>query len=248
MEIKVMKAGLKEVQAFRVLFLHESNFQFVHNKCHLYGWADTWLFLLNDIAIGYGAVWGQSKREDRDAIFEFYIINPYKKFASAIFSKFHALSGAAYVECQSNELLLSSMLYEYAKNINAEAILFEDYFTTDFAIPGAVLHKRTAEDNNHRDDRPYILKQDDNVVATGGLMLNYNMPYADLYYEVNEGYRQKGFGSLMVQELKKEAYHMGRVPSARCNIQNSISKATLLKAGFKVCGFILKGEIKREKE
>jgi RimJ/RimL family protein N-acetyltransferase len=70
------------------------------------------------------------------------------------------------------------------------------------------------------------------------------MPYADLYYEVNENHRQKGFGSYMVQELKRETYLMGRVPAARCNINNVISKATLLKAGFKVCGYRLNGEIK----
>ena len=74
-------------------------------------------------------------------------------------------------------------------------------------------------------------------------MLNYNMPYADIYYEVNENYRQKELGTLMVQELKKAAYEMGRVPAARCNIRNIISKYTLLKAGFAVCGCILKGAI-----
>ena len=81
------------------------------------------------------------------------------------------------------------------------------------------------------------------MAATGGLMLNYNMPYADIYYEVNENYRQKGLGTLMVQELKKAAYEMGRVPAARCNIRNIISKYTLLKTGFTVCGCILKGAI-----
>jgi len=58
---------------------------------------------------------------------------------------------------------------------------------------------------------------------------------------VKENFRQKGFGSLIVQELKKEAYRIGRVPAARCNIKNKISKATLLKAGFRVCGNILIG-------
>ncbi len=137
------------------------------------------------------------------------------------------------------------MLYEYSQNINAEAILFEDHFQTNFAITDLIFQKKTAEDNSHNDDRGYILKQNGEVVATGGIMLNYNMPYADIYYEVNENYRKRGLGSLMVQELKRETYLMGRVPAARCNIRNIISKATLLKAGFKVCGCVLKGEIKR---
>lgn len=76
-------------------------------------------------------------------------------------------------------------------------------------------------------------------------MLNYNFPYADIYMQVNEPFRRKGLGSFLVQELKAEAYRIGRVPAARCNIDNKISKATLLKAGFKICGFRLKGNIQK---
>ncbi|MES1223850.1 MAG: GNAT family N-acetyltransferase, partial [Bacteroidota bacterium] len=61
--------------------------------------------------------------------------------------------------------------------------------------------------------------------------------------EVKEHARRKGFGSLMVQELKKEIYLRRRVPAARCNIRNHASKATLQKAGFAVCGTWLKGNV-----
>ena len=244
MEIKIIKSELEEVQSLRILFLHESNFQFIYNKCHTYGWADTYSFFIDDAKVGYGAVWGKDKREDRDAIFEFYIITPYRKFANVIFDKFHFACGAPFIECQSNDLLLSSMLYEHAQNINAEAILFKDRFQTNFSIANTTLQKKTSEESDHADDRKYILKQYDEEVASGGLMLNYNMPYADIYYEVKEKFRQKGFGTLITQELKNEAYKMGRVPAARCNIDNKISKSTLLKAGFIICGHRLNGEIK----
>ncbi|HXL57022.1 MAG TPA: GNAT family N-acetyltransferase [Chitinophagaceae bacterium] len=244
MELKVINTRLEEIQAFRILFLHENNFQFIYNKCHDYGWADTYLFTIDDIKIGYGSVWGKDRREDRDTIFEFYLIQPFRKFSNLIFPKFYTVSGARFIECQSNDLLLSSMLYEYAKNINAEAILFEDHFQTNLAIPGVIFYKKPAEDNSGADVGGYFLEQNGNVVATGGFMLNYNMPYADIYMEVKEDFRQQGFGSLIVQELKKEIYLMGRVPAARCNIRNHASKPTLLKAGLKICGFILTGGIK----
>lgn len=94
------------------------------------------------------------------------------------------------------------------------------------------------------DDSEYVVEADGEIVASGGLMLNYNIPYADIYMQTREGYRRQGYATYIVQELKRTAYKMGRVPAARCNIGNRISQATLEKAGFRVCGFRLKGEIR----
>ncbi|HEY1163759.1 MAG TPA: N-acetyltransferase, partial [Chitinophaga sp.] len=97
MQIQVIQTGLQEIRALRTLFLHESTFQFTYDKCHLYGWADTYQFLADGQQIGYGAIWGQSKREDRDAIFEYYLLPPYRKLASQVFSIFHTVTNAIYV-------------------------------------------------------------------------------------------------------------------------------------------------------
>ncbi|HEX5153746.1 MAG TPA: GNAT family N-acetyltransferase [Parafilimonas sp.] len=242
METCINKVNSPQVQSLRDLFLHENNFQFVHNKCHLYGWADVYAFVIDNITVGYGAVWGNTKREIKDSVFEFYIIKPYRKFINHLFAKLIEASGAAFINCQTNGILLSDLLYEYTENINAEAILFEDSFQTNLSMPHVSFEKNTAE-NNNPNDCAYILKLHDEIVATGGLMLNYNLPYADVYYEVKESHRRKGFGSFIVQELKKAAYIMHRVPAARCNIKNGISKAALLKAGFTICGHIVSGTI-----
>jgi RimJ/RimL family protein N-acetyltransferase len=135
------------------------------------------------------------------------------------------------------------MLYEHSQSVSAEAILFEDHFSTDFVKPDVIFEKKISEENVSRDDRQYVIRHHDEILASGGMMLNYNMPYADLYYEVSEAHRGTGLGSYLVQELKKEAYLMGRVPAARCNIKNKASKATLLKAGFRICGWRLSGKI-----
>lgn len=245
MDLKIIKTGPSEIQGLRALFLQESNFQFICNKCHDYGWADTYLFTMDDSAIGYGSIWGTDKREDRDTIFEFYLTRPFRKLADLIFPRFHALSRATMIEAQTNDLLLSAMLYEYSGNINVEAILFEDSHETDHTIPGVVFRKRKDNDDMGGDDSEYVLEQNRMIVASGGLILNYNFPYADIYMQVREPFRRQGMGSLVVQELKKEAYRLGRVPAARCNISNPVSKATLLKAGLRVCGFRLKGNIKK---
>jgi hypothetical protein len=54
MEVNVTKVELEEIRAFRILFLHENHFQFTHNKCHDYGWADNYLFIVDGITAGYG--------------------------------------------------------------------------------------------------------------------------------------------------------------------------------------------------
>jgi GNAT superfamily N-acetyltransferase len=239
MKIGVTKTIIAKIQPLRELFLAEARFQFIYNKCHGAGWADTYLIALDGTTVGYGSVWGKSKREDRDAIFEFYLLPPFRKHADRIFAEFQKTSDVKFIECQSNDRLLTTMLFEHSKNINAEAILFEDGFQTHFEISGTVFLKNETPDG----DTQYILEHNGHRVASGGYVWNYNFPYIDMYYEVMENHRQKGFGSLITQELKKEAYRLNRVPAARCNVNNKASKATLLKAGMLVCGHILIGEL-----
>ncbi|MCD2424241.1 GNAT family N-acetyltransferase [Niabella pedocola] len=245
MALQITKTTLEVIEPFRVLFLNEGGFQFVCNKCHLYGWADTYLFTVDGTPAGYGAVWGTDKREDRDTIFEFYLEPPYRGMASRIFGEFQQVSNTIQVESQTNDRLLTAMLYETTRNIYAEAILFEEQYTTRLAVPGVVFRKRKATDDMGDDDSTHVLVQDGVIAASGGLMLNYNIPYADIYMQVKEPFRGRGLGTLIVQELKKEAYRMGRVPAARCNIENQVSKSTLLKAGFRICGFRIRGTIKK---
>jgi GNAT superfamily N-acetyltransferase len=239
MEAEVHKVPLHEIQDLRDLSLRENTFQFVHDKCHGAGWADTYAFSMGTETVGYGSVWGKDDRKARDTIFEFYLLRSYRKFANIIFPKFRTTSAADFLECQTNNMLQSEMMFEYARNINAEAILFEDSFQTELSIPDTLFKKNSS--NNEGPE--YVLEHAGQIVAGGGYVRNYNFPHIDMYYEVKEDDRKKGFGSLFTQELKREAYRLKRVPAARCNPKNSASKATLLKAGMKVCGHMLIGEL-----
>ncbi|GGM93163.1 hypothetical protein GCM10010967_27850 [Dyadobacter beijingensis] len=248
MHVYVTKTGLDQIRDFRTMFLHENHFQFVCNKCHDYGWADTWLFRIDNVRVGYGSVWGTDRRQDRDTIFEFFLLPDYRKHASTVFGHFRAACKAIWIEAQSNDIFLSTMLYRFCENSFAEAILFEDHFQTSIEIPGAVFRKRAESDPMDGDDSEYVVEMGGEIVASGGLMLNYNIPYADIYMHTKEQYRERGYATYIVQELKRMAYKMGRVPAARCNIGNRISQNTLEKAGFRVCGFRLKGAIRLVEE
>lgn len=242
--INITKTNLESIQPFRVMFLHENNFQFIYDKCHYYGWAEDWMFTINDVIIGYGSLWGIDEKKVRESIFEFFLLPPYRKIAAAVFSNFITATGAVKIDSQSNDLLLSDMLYTFSESIVPDAILFEEDITTNLAIPGVNFSRKKIEDDNPAHFGGFVLESNGEELADGGFLTNYNKPYADIYMEVREAHRGKGYGSLIVQELKKEVYKIGRVPAARCNANNHISKATLIKAGFKVCGAMLTGKIR----
>ena len=78
-------------------------------------------------------------------------------------------------------------------------------------------------------------------IGHGGVLFHYNVPHGDIYLEVAEPYRRRGFGAWLVQELKCAADELGAVPCTRCSPTNRGSRSTLLKAGFVPFAHILTG-------
>lgn len=248
--IAAAKADLRDILPLRELFLQENNFQIRYDARHARGWTDSYLLRIEDSVVGYGAITGQ-ERDDRDTVFEYFVLRPFRKHASAIFRQLLAISGAEYIECQSNDLLLSSMLFELSTSVKSEVVLFEDHAVTEHLVPGTTFRRRTENDQifEHRTEPvgDYVIEAGGQVVATGGYLCHYNPPFADLYMEVRKDCRCRGLGSFLLQEVKKQCYLSGRVPAARCGIQNLASRATLAKAGLRVCGFMLLGRVAKER-
>ena len=250
MAITVARADLRDILPLRQLFLQESNFQIRYDAYHARGWTDSYLLRIEDVVVGYGAVKGQ-ERESRDTVFEYFVLHPYRKNSSALFRKLLAESNAEYIECQSNDLLLSSMLFEFSTSVKSEVVLFEDHAVTEHIVPGATFRARSENDQvfDHEIEPvgDYVVETNGEVVATGGFLCHYNPPFADLYMEVRKDCRCRGIGSFLLQGVKKQCYLSGRVPAARCHIQNLASRATLVKAGLRLCGFMLMGPIAKER-
>ena len=59
-----------------------------------------------------------------------------------------------------------------------------------------------------------VIEVEGQVAATGGILFHYNRPFGDIYMEVAEPFRRRGFGSFLVQELKRVCYGGGHVPEA----------------------------------
>jgi len=248
MKLNLIKCKLDEILPLRNLFLQENNFQIRYNARHERGWSDSYLITLNNNTIGYGSIAGNENIEDRDSIFEFYMIPSYRDLAQSAFSELIHTSKASLITCQSNDVLLSSLLFQFGQNINADTVLLEEHFESSLYIDNAIFRKRDDKDIvfEHKAEPigNYVVEFNGEIVATGGFLTHYNMPFADLYMEVREDHRRKGFGSFLIQEIKKQCYLSGRVPAARTGLDNIASKATLIKAGFRVAGFMLLGTVK----
>ena len=248
MPITVIKTTLKEILYLRALFLQENNVQIRYNACHERGWSDNYIITYHGNVIGYGSIKGNEHINDRDTVFEFYIIPPFRNLASTAFVAFLHSSNVSLIECQSNDLLLTSLLYEYGCNLNSNVILFEEGFTSNLKADETQFRKRNESDTTfeHKAEPAgeYVLELNNEIVATGGFLLHYNFPFADLYMEVKDDHRTKGFGSFLIQEIKTQCYLAGRVPAARTSMDNIASRATLMKAGLKIAGYMLLGEIK----
>ncbi len=246
--ITIEKTDLDHIQLFRNLFLQATNFQIRYHACHERGWSDSYLIKAGEVAIGYASIKGKENRDDRDAVFEFFLVPAYKKWALPAFLELIQVSGVKYIECQSNDTLLTSILFERTDHICSDTILFEEQRSTDYSIPGVIFRSKRAEEvvfKHHMEPvGNYVLERNGEVIATGGFLLHYNFPFADLYMEVKEEHRKQGMGSFLLQEIKKACYQSGRVPAARCGINNLASKACLMRAGLKIAGYMLIGEIR----
>ena len=246
MTATAVKASLKDILGLRGLFLQETNFQIRYNAVHERGWSDSYLLRIDGKDVGYGSIKGQ-ERNDRDTIFEFYVIPPFRKYATSLFRELISTSGVRYIECQSNDLLLSAMLHEFSHGISSDVVLFEPHSITEYKVPDSVVRPTRADDQifEHTVEPlgDYMLEVKKEIVATGGFMLHYNPPFADLYMEVRPDRRRRGYGAFILQELQKACYLAGRVPAARCQIKNVASRAALTKAGLRVCGFMQIGNV-----
>ncbi|HEV2134520.1 MAG TPA: GNAT family N-acetyltransferase [Terracidiphilus sp.] len=240
------RVPLEEILSLRTLFLQEANHQVRYNACHERGWTDSYLLIADSVSVGYGSIKGREIPE-RDTVFEYFVVPPFRKYASDLFRSLLAAANPQFIECQSNDPLLSSMLFEFAHGIHADVVLFEDHCVTRLELPDAQVRRKHADEKvfSHQIEPvgEHVLELNGEVIATGGFLLHYNHPFADLYMEVREDCRRRGVASFLLQEVKRECYLAGRVPAARCGIGNAGSRAALCKAGLRVCGFMLSGGV-----
>jgi GNAT superfamily N-acetyltransferase len=243
-------ASNDDVFPLRERYRKEMNCQIVHDSIHSRpGWTMTYLLTSEGTVAGFGSTAIGGPWSGKPTVFEFFVLPEHRMRAFDLFEALLAGSGARFMEIQSSDMLLSVMLYTYARDIWSEKIVFHDKLTTALPSDGAVLRSMTPEEETRRsiDQRQggpeWQLEVGGEIAATGGILFHYNRPYGDIYMEVNEPFRRRGLGAYLVQELKRLAYELNSIPCARCSPSNTASRRTLQKAGFVPCASILNGSI-----
>jgi len=231
--------SVQEISLWRDMYRQEMNCQIVHDSMHSReGWTEPYMLEVSGAKAGYGSILIGGPWAGTRTVFEFYVVPEYRSQVFDLFGTLLAASRATAMEAQTNDTLLTVMLHAWAHDIASENIVFEDKLTTAHSLDGVVFRSRGKPDDD------WVLELDGTVVAAGGILYHYNRPYGDIYMEVAEPFRRRGFGCYLVQELKRVCYELGSTPCARCNTENIASRKTLQKAGFVPCAHILTGALR----
>lgn len=243
---EVTRSSVEAILPMREEYRRAMVCQIVHDSYHERGFTDSYLLKIDGEVVGYASVAGDP-HPPREIVKELYVTASHRASLPHLFK---ALVGAArprWIEAQTNDPFLRVPLFDCATSLRADRILFDDGRTTALEPPGVEL-RRIAQDEKQRVFEhtlvpvgDWALDRDGEVVASGGLLFHYNPPYGDIHMEVAAAYRGRGYGSYLVQELKRICYGMGRVPAARCNVDNMPSRRTLERAGMAACGHIVRG-------
>lgn len=249
MTFRVETADLKDIRPWREMYRLEMGCQIIHDSIHdRAGWSTEYLLRAGEEVVGYGSVAIGGPWTGKPTVYEFYVLPRQRLRVFELFESLLKVSGADAVEVQSNDPLACAMLHAFAQDVRSESVLFHDWMTTTHRPDGAIFRAPArSELPDLRDEQlPWhgVIEAEGHIAAKGGILFHYNPPYGDIYMEVLEPFRRRGFGSFMVQELKRVCYAGGFVPAARCNPANIASRRTLQKAGFVPCGHMLFGHVR----
>jgi GNAT superfamily N-acetyltransferase len=255
MHIECAVTQLSAIQQLRDIYRHEMHCQIMFDSLHVRpGWTTPYVLTIDGAPAGYGAVAHAGPWKDKSTIFEFFVLPAHRQRMFRLFSTLVAACGTRRVETQTNSPFLGVLIHALCPSVVAEAILYEDRMTTSHRVPGAGVRRVTPGDAaeiaarglDGGEQSKWLVQLGGDIAGTGGVLYHYNRPYGDLFMGIGEPFRRRGLGALLIQELKRICYEGGSIPSARCNVDNLASRATLQKAGFAPCGTIVTGTISGE--
>ena len=212
--------------------------QIVHHSILPRGFADAYALLVDGRMEGFAGVW---IRHHPGRITSWYLSPSAEPSETELLRTLQEESGAHELEVQTNVGSGAQLLRDTASETWTEKLLFEDGGRFELAPPGVRLRPRSESDDGP--DGEWVLEQGSRLVGAGGVMTHYNHPFADLYMEVIEDMRGQGYGSYLVQELRRVCIESGLIPAARCDEHNEASRRALLRGGLVECGRLVAGSL-----
>lgn len=222
---EVVGVELEAILTMRAEYRREMDCQIVHDSWHARGFTNSYLLRVDGEIVGYGSV-GGAPGEPKETVKEFFVRPDARRSALPLFRQLAKTSGAHRIEAQTNDLLLSLMLYDCAVDLASERILFADAAMTVYPPPDVELLRLADADRVF----PHTVEP---VGDWNG----------DIYMEVAASQQRHGLGSYLVQELKRICYEAGVIPAARCHQDNVGSRLTLQRAGLLPCARIVRARL-----
>jgi GNAT superfamily N-acetyltransferase len=246
--ISIRQVTLTAISAMRDAYRAEQDCQVVHDSIHARrGWTREFAMAEGARVVGYASLAVDGPWRDKPTLYELYVVPDRRARAFALFEAFLDATRPHGFEVQSNDLLLTTLAVTFARELATEKVVFRDSETTSHAIPGATLRCLTPATEIQEamalrsGGGEWALEVAGTAVGKGGILFHYNRPYGDIYMEVDEPRRRRGYGGYLVQELKRLCRELGGVPGARCDPTNTASRRTLQHAGFIPYAHILIG-------
>ena len=144
MTISVRHVELPDIASLRDAFRAEMNCQIVHDSIHVRpGWTREFLLADGDSAIGYGSVAVEGQWQNRQTVYDIYVMPEQRSRAFPLFEAFLAESVPQAFEVQTSDTLTTAMCLTFARDIGTEGIVFRDHVTTAHTIAGATLKRVT---------------------------------------------------------------------------------------------------------
>lgn len=208
--------------------------------------ADPYMLRSGSRVVGYGGVWNSF---DPGRVMEFFVADSGRELEVAAFQCLVRASGAIEIEAQTNMPQMLRMLRAFGGEAHEDRILFGEGTATDLPNPGGTFrHAAPSDDRSLFSATPetlaeWVIERDGLIVAEGGVLFHYNPPYGDVFMEVADSERGRGYGSYLVQELRRVCREMGKVPAARCRPENLASRRALERAGMVECGKLIVAKV-----
>jgi GNAT superfamily N-acetyltransferase len=245
------RATMAEVSGSHARYLREMNCQVVHASLHTrQGWTEEYVLRLGERSVGHGSIAVGGPWAGTRTVFQFFVEAGVRADAFPLFDTWVESAKATHVLAQTNDPLLRPMLGLRMRDVGIEKRLFADGGATDLPSHGAVFRRVSASEvgavfaHQLEPVGEFVLEVDGAIAATGGVLYHYNPPYGDVFMEVDSRFRRRGFGAFLVQELKRVCRESGKVPCARCDVENDASRRTCERAGFVQVGEIVSGRLR----